>query len=75
MRRGVFTVVSRMNSSRAISAGAWRTDVLPRWMLGLLPVVWILGPFATFGASPLALCAYLVLLGVMDTRRTEARIR
>lgn len=45
-----------------LSAGSWRTGILPRWMLGVWPVVWILGSFAAVGPTPVVLAAFLVLL-------------
>jgi hypothetical protein len=45
-----------------LAAGTWRTGLLPRWMLGLLPVVWILGSFAAVGPTPVVLAAFLILL-------------
>jgi hypothetical protein len=52
-----------------LAAGSWRTGLLPRWMLGLFPVVWLLGSFAAVGPSPVVLAAFLVLVGVTLTRR------
>lgn len=59
-----------------LAAGSWRTGLLPTWMLGLWPVVWIIGSIAAFGPTPLALIAFLVGLAVTLTRRTAgARAR
>jgi hypothetical protein len=54
------------------AAGSWRAGLLPRWMLGLFPVVWLLGSFAAFGATPVVLAAFFVVLGLTLTRRVSA---
>jgi hypothetical protein len=54
-----------------ISAGSWRVGLLPRWMLGVWPLVWVLGSFAGFGPMPLVLVVFLVVLGVTATRRVD----
>jgi hypothetical protein len=56
-----------------LAAGSWRTGVLPRWVLGVWPLVWILGSLAAMGPTPLVLAAFLVLFGVTLTRRTRSR--
>lgn len=58
-----------------LAAGSWRTGVLPRWMLGAWPVIWVLGSFAAVGPTPVALAVFLVLLVITLTRRVEARRR
>ena len=58
-----------------LAAGSWRTGVLPRWVLGLWPVIWVLGSFAAVGPTPVVLAVFLVLLVVTLTRRVEARRR
>lgn len=55
------------------AAGSWRTGLIPRWMLGLWPVVWILGSFGAGGPMPLLLVAFLIVLGVTLTRRVGQR--
>jgi hypothetical protein len=56
-----------------LASGSWRTGLLPRWMLGIWPPIWILGSFAATGPMPVALAAFLVLLVLTLTRRTHAR--
>lgn len=56
-----------------LAAGSWRVGLLPRWMLGVWPLIWILGSFAGGGPVPFVLAAFLVLLGVTLARRVEAR--
>ena len=56
-----------------LAAGSWRTGLLPRWMLGLLPFVWIIGSLASFGPTPLLLVVFLVAFAVVLTRRVHAR--
>lgn len=54
-----------------LAAGSWRTGLLPRWMLGVWPLLWVLGTF--FGTLPgcLVLTAFLVLFAVRLTRRVR----
>lgn len=57
-----------------VAAGSWRTGLLPRWMLGLWPLLWILGTFAGSGPIPLVLVAFLAVLAVtvnQDRRATQ----
>jgi hypothetical protein len=42
-------------------AGAWRTGLLPRPMLAIWPVVWVIGSFAAQGPTPLLLTAFLIV--------------
>jgi hypothetical protein len=51
------------------AAGSWRVGVLPRWLLVLWVLAWLVGgPFAQ-GVTPLLLAAAYVLIGVMVARR------
>lgn len=54
-----------------LAAGSWRTRVLPRWMLGVWPLVFVLGSFAAGGPMPLMLVAFYVVLGVLVARRAR----
>lgn len=55
-----------------LAAGSWRTGVMPRWMLGMWPLVWVLGSFAAVaGPLPLLLIAFYVTLGAIV--RSERR--
>lgn len=56
-----------------LAAGSWRTGLLPRWMLGLWPLVWILGSLAAMGPTPVLLVAFLAPFGLTLTRRVERR--
>jgi hypothetical protein len=56
-----------------LAAGSWRTGLLPRWMLGAWPLVWIIGSVGAVWLMPLLLVAFLVLLGVALTRRIGSR--
>jgi hypothetical protein len=56
-----------------LAAGSWRTRLLPKWMLGVWPVLWILGTFAGTGPMSLLLAVYLALFGVTVTRRVKGR--
>jgi hypothetical protein len=56
-----------------LAAGSWRTGLLPKWMLGVWPFVWLIGGLASFGPTPLLLVAFLALLGIVLTRRVNAR--
>ena len=54
------------------AAGAWRVDLLPRWMLAGWPVIWVIGSMAAVGATPLLLTAFLITMAVVLTRRVGA---
>ncbi len=56
-----------------LAAGSWRVGLLPTWMLGGWPVAWVLGTFLAQGPMPLALAAFLVVLGVRVTRQVHQR--
>ena len=56
-----------------LAAGSWRTGLLPRWMLGVWPLVWILGSLAAVGPSPVLLIVFFVAFGITLTRRTGSR--
>jgi hypothetical protein len=67
----VFTLLTTVGVA-LVAVGSWRTEVLPRWMLGVWPAIWLLGSFASFSPMPVVLAGYLVLLGVTLTRRVGA---
>ncbi len=55
-----------------LAAGSWRTGLLPKWMLGLWPLIWVLGSIgAVVGPTPLLLAAYFIAFGVTLTRRVQ----
>lgn len=56
-----------------LAAGSWRTGVLPRWVLGAWPLLWILGSLAAQGLAPLLLIAFFAVFGVTLTRRLRDR--
>ena len=56
-----------------LAAGSWRTGLLPKWMLGVWPLVVVLGSFASFGPTPLVLAVYFVAFGITLTKRVEKR--
>jgi hypothetical protein len=58
-----------------LAAGSWRVGLLPRWMFGVWPPLWLFGSFAGSGPIPLLLAAFLVCLGVVLTRRIDGRTR
>jgi hypothetical protein len=67
----VFTLLTFVGVAM-LAAGSWRTGILPRWMLGSWPVVWVLGCLAApQGPTPLLLAAFYVVLGVTLTRRVR----
>ena len=51
-------------------AGTWRAGLVPRPLLAVWPVVWLLGAFAAQGLTPLLLAAFYCALGVLVARRT-----
>lgn len=70
----LFTLLSFVGLA-LLAAGSWRTGLLPRWMLGLWPVLWVLGTFAGAGPMPLVLAGFFVAFGVVVTRRVQRRRR
>jgi hypothetical protein len=52
-----------------LAAGSWRTGLLPRWLLGVWPLAFVLGSFAAWGPMPLLLIAFYVVLGVVLSKR------
>jgi hypothetical protein len=56
-----------------LAAGSWRSGLAPRWMLGVWPVLWVLGSFAGTGPVPGVLAVFLVGFGVVVTRSVRAR--
>ena len=63
----VFAMVSFVGMA-LLAAGSWRTGLLPRWVLGTWPVIWIVGCLAAKGPTPLLLAAFFVVFGAMLTR-------
>jgi len=57
-----------------LAAGSWRTGLLPKWMLGVWPLAWIIGSLAAQALTPLLLIAFFALFGVTLTRRTRVRV-
>jgi hypothetical protein len=51
------------------AAGSWRVGLLPRWMLAIWPVVWVIGSFAAQGPMPLLLAAFYIAMAIVLTRR------
>jgi hypothetical protein len=56
-----------------LAAGSWRTGLLPRWVLGVWPLAFVLGSFAAWGPMPLLLIAFYVVLGVLVSKRVTSR--
>lgn len=52
-----------------LAAGSWRAGLVPRWMLGVWPPLWLLGSFFGVGLLPIGLAAFLVAFGLVLTRR------
>lgn len=57
-----------------LAAGSWRTGLLPRWMLGVWPLAWVIGSLAAQGLTPLLLIAFFALFGVTLSRRVRRGI-
>jgi hypothetical protein len=55
-----------------LAAGSWRTGLLPRWLLGVWPLAFVLGSFAAWGPMPLLLIAFYVVLGIALSRRVAS---
>ena len=58
-----------------LAAGSWRVGTLPRWLLGIWPIVWIAGSFFAVGAMPFLLAAYYVVFWVILTRHTASWLK
>jgi hypothetical protein len=56
-----------------LAAGSWRSGLAPRWVLGLWPVLWVLGSFAGTGPVPGVLAVFLVAFGAVVTRSVRSR--
>ncbi len=56
-----------------LAAGSWRTGLLPKWVLGLWPVVWLLGSFFATGPGPLLLVALYIVFMIVLPRRVAQR--
>ncbi|HEY3535196.1 MAG TPA: hypothetical protein VGK60_06480 [Pedococcus sp.] len=56
-----------------LAAGSWRSRLAPRWMLGVWPVLWVLGSFAGTGPGPFALAVFLVAFGAAVRRSVRSR--
>jgi hypothetical protein len=54
-----------------LAAGSWRTGLLPRWLLGVWPLAFVLGSFAAWGPMPLLLIAFYIVLGVLLVRHVK----
>lgn len=68
----VFTLLSFVGVA-LVAAGSWRTGLLPKWMLGVWPVIWVLGSFGAAGPMPLLLAAFFVALGLTLTDRIRSQ--
>jgi hypothetical protein len=55
------------------AAGSWRVGLLPKWLLGIWPVLWILGSFAGTPPMTVLLVCFFVVFGVLLTRRIAQR--
>lgn len=55
-----------------LSAGSWRTGLLPRWMLGVWPPLMLLGSWGAQNLIPLALAAFLIASRVSIGRAHRA---
>jgi hypothetical protein len=64
----VFTALAFVGHA-LLAAGSWRTRVLPRRLLGVWPLVFVLGSFAAGGPMPLLLIVFYVVLGVLAGRQ------
>lgn len=76
LRWGPMYVVSTALSFVGIAllaAGSWRSRMVPRWMLGVWPVLWVLGSFGAVGPVPAVLAAFLIALAVVVTRSVRSR--
>jgi hypothetical protein len=68
----IFTALTFLGVA-LVAAGAWRAGLVPRWLLGVWPLAWVLGSFAAFGPMPLVLIAFVGVLGVAVNQRIGRR--
>jgi hypothetical protein len=54
------------------SAGSWKVGLMPRWLLAIWPVVWVIGSFAAQSATPLLLTALYAAIAIVLTRKRHA---
>lgn len=57
-----------------LAAGSWRSGLVPRWMLGVWPVLWLLGSFAGIGPVPWVLALFLAVLARAVTRSVRSSV-
>jgi hypothetical protein len=57
------------------AAGSWRVGLLPRWLLAVWPIVWIIGSFFAVSASPLLLGVFYIVLVAVLRRRSQVPAR
>jgi hypothetical protein len=55
-----------------LAAGSWSVGVFPRWLLGVWPLVWIVGSFFAQGATPILLTAFYIAFWAVLTRRAAS---
>ena len=58
-----------------IAAGSWRTGLLPKWMLGVWPLIWVIGSIAAQGPTPVLLIVFFVVFGLTLRKRIRSRAR
>jgi len=56
-----------------LAAGSWRVGLLPKWMLGIWPLLGLVGSFLGVGPIPLVFVAFLVVFGVLLPRRLQGQ--
>ena len=56
-----------------LAAGSWRTGLLPKWLLGAWPLLWIIGGLAAKGPTPVLLAAFFVVFDITLTRSMRRR--
>ena len=66
----VFTLLTFVGVA-LVAAGSWRTGLLPKWMFGVWPLVWVLGSFAATGPTPLVLAVFLMAMAARLTTRVN----
>lgn len=62
----VLSALGTLLGTAMFAAASWRAGLLPRWLLAVWPIVWIIGSFFAVSVSPLLLGVfYIVLVAVL----------
>jgi hypothetical protein len=54
-----------------LSVGSWRAGLVPKWILGVWPAVWIIGSFLSQGPTSILLTGFYIVFLVIITGRNR----